>query len=93
MIHPPNGGSIFDDRLHSFLDALHIPTLDLGSADLTPDEYFRGDGHWNERGHQKAARHLVPFVEQLFETPVGSGERRSLASDLVVENPTGETAP
>ncbi len=50
------------DALTADLATLDIPSLRLAPEDFTDMDFFPGDGHWNERGHRKAAARVVPFV-------------------------------
>lgn len=68
MIPPRSGKTVFDERLKAFFqEEEKIPVLDLGSIGYSNQEYLPVDGHWNEKGHEKASQFLVPFVEGLLE--------------------------
>jgi hypothetical protein len=67
IIPPPNGATRFDDHLLSALNDYGIDTLDLSKKEFNKQDYFQGDGHWNEDGHQKAARYLVLFAGSLID--------------------------
>ncbi len=66
LIPPRSGTTRFDTPFVDWLATKQIPVLDLGESGFTEDDYFRGDGHWNERGHRKAAGFLGPFARALL---------------------------
>ena len=65
LIPPSQGRTIFDVPFKYYLEVERISFLDLGNKGFTEHDYFQGDGHWNENGHRKAAKYLVPFVRYL----------------------------
>lgn len=67
MIPSKSGRTPFDERLKVFFKEEKIAVMDLTSRDFGHQEYLSGDGHWNEKGHEKASQFLVPFVAGLLE--------------------------
>jgi len=61
------GTTPFDGTLRRALAREGLPVLDLAGIGLAPDDYFQGDSHWNERGHESVARAVVPFALGLLE--------------------------
>lgn len=60
-----------EERLRAGLAERDIPYLDLQARfrerflDEGKDYHFRSDGHWNERGHDRAAALLLPVVRAM----------------------------
>lgn len=71
MIPTMAGGTPFDAPLKAVFQKKGIPFLDLGQKGFVPGHYFRGDGHWNEAGHRKAATHIASFCLSLMEPDPG----------------------
>ena len=67
MIPPRRGKTVFDERLKVFVQEEMIDVLNLGSKGYGKQEYLSGDAHWNEKGHEKAARFVVPLVVRLLD--------------------------
>ncbi|NUO78607.1 hypothetical protein HUU05_00900 [candidate division KSB1 bacterium] len=65
MLLPSAGKSLFDAPLKQALNDEGIPVLDLGERKFGRKNYFQGDAHWNENGHQKAAKYFVSFCQDL----------------------------
>ena len=57
-----SGGTIFDGYLRAVCEKKGVPVLDLGTQGLTPDDYIKGDGHWNEAGHRKAGQLVTRLI-------------------------------
>jgi hypothetical protein len=70
MIPTNSGPTIYDESIRAALNEYDIDVLDLSKKGFNNNDYIIGDGHWNENGHQKAARHLVPFVKQLKKSRI-----------------------
>jgi len=67
MMIPKNGREpIFDNHLQHFFKEIGTPLLDLAGKKFRSKDYFTGDGHWNEKGHAKAAKYLAPFCLNLL---------------------------
>lgn len=67
MIPRRSGVDHFARSLKAFLREENIAVLDLDAKGYALGDYFKWDGHWNDNGHKKAARHLMPFVEKMLE--------------------------
>jgi hypothetical protein len=62
LVPPRKTGRLFYRLCKRTLREDGIPYLDLQQMDFGEEDYFVGDGHWNEHGHGKVARHLTAFV-------------------------------
>jgi lysophospholipase L1-like esterase len=65
VLIPSTGNVPFDPLLKRAFDQAGIPYIDLAQARLGRRHRLRGDAHWNERGHQAAARFIAPFCLRL----------------------------
>ncbi len=65
MLIPSGGKALFDAALKQALNDFGIPVLDLGERKFGRKNYFQGDAHWNENGHEKAAQYFVAFCQDL----------------------------
>ena len=66
LIPARSGPTPFDAPFLTHLRSLRIPALDLNGTVSSPNDYFEGDGHWNETGHEKAAAAISSFVEGIL---------------------------
>lgn len=58
---PPSGSTEFDPYFIEFLNNNEIRHIDLnGQMELS--DYFKTDGHWNAKGHNKVAEKLVEYI-------------------------------
>jgi len=57
--------------LRAYMAYHHASFIDLsqGEFSLTPDMYIPGDGHLNERGHQRVADAVLHWLQQNLPTP------------------------
>jgi lysophospholipase L1-like esterase len=62
LIPPRKTGRLFQRLAKRTLRDDGIPFLDLERLGLVEQDYFVGDGHWNDAGHRKVARLLEGFV-------------------------------
>lgn len=65
LIPPGSQGSPFDRPLMQAFRERGLPAMNLARMGFASEHYFDGDGHWNERGHAKAAGHLTTFIKRL----------------------------
>ncbi|MDG2308463.1 MAG: hypothetical protein P8R42_28120 [Candidatus Binatia bacterium] len=65
LIPPGSRGSPFDRPLMRSLRERNLPAVNLARMHFGSGHYFEGDGHWNERGHAKAATHFADFIKRL----------------------------
>jgi hypothetical protein len=75
VLIPPKqalAGTTFDHHLHAVLGGRGVPVLNLGLKGFELSDYYGNDGHWNEHGHVRAARHIRPFIESLIAAPAAS---------------------
>lgn len=66
--------SPFHDRVKASLGRKDVPVLDLGPLGFGTEHTLEGDAHWSPSGHAKAAKYMLPFVEQL-SVDRGASER------------------
>jgi lysophospholipase L1-like esterase len=62
LVQPKKTGRLFYRLAKRALREDGIPFLDLERAGFSEEDYFVGDGHWDEDGHRKVARQLTAFV-------------------------------
>ncbi len=56
------------------VDVLDLtPAFDEPAAGTSADLYFRGDGHWNEAGHELAARNIAEHLVAAHSKPGETG--------------------
>ena len=60
-------GQPFVEPLRNKLTSIQIPFLDLNLKNFDETDVFHVDGHWNERGHRKAAPYIAAFIESQLE--------------------------
>jgi hypothetical protein len=72
MVRPRLGRSVLNEYLRAAFQKEGIEVLVLSDMDFEESDYFEGDNHWNESGHRKAARHLIPFVGSLLKHQLDS---------------------
>ena len=53
-----NKESIVAEILQKYATLRNIHFIDLEKSQLNKDDYYKNDGHWNKKGHEKAAQFI-----------------------------------
>ena len=67
LMIPPDKQTPVEAGLRRTLERTGIPFVDLARRGFGPQHCFRGDAHWNKRGHREAAEYVATLGLQLVD--------------------------
>ena len=82
LIPPRSGGTAFDAPFKEGLEENDLAVLDLSENMIGGGAYFHIDGHWNVRGHERAAELLIPFTRSMLALDRGESSAANVQADL-----------